>query len=168
MAPEPNSATNSLYLLVIEDDQDTRANLGDILRMDGHVVALYSSIAEALQHAEWPKIDVLIIDRNLPDGRAETWIPQLKQIASQMDIVVVTAYADLDSSIQALRERVADYLIKPINPEGLLASLHAIRRTRVIGREGIRRPSFGHVRGDHLGPSSQRKYRTLQPFPRRT
>lgn len=135
MAPETNSAATSLCLLVIEDDRDTRANLGDILGMDGHEVSLYASIAEALQHAEWPKIDVLIIDRNLPDGRAERWIPQLKQVASRMDIVVVTAYADLDSTIHALRERVADYLIKPINPESLLASLHAIGRRRLAEQE---------------------------------
>lgn len=124
-----------LRILVVEDEDDARANLQDILEMDGHAVKAAASAGKALDELMWPAPDVLIIDRNLPDGQAEEWIPAMKAKSTSMDTIVVTAYADLNGTIHAMREGVADYLIKPINPEALLASLHRIAERRQIERE---------------------------------
>ncbi|MDB5389870.1 MAG: todS 2 [Planctomycetaceae bacterium] len=112
-----------LRILVIEDDADTRANLQDILELDDHKVVTSSSVAEAMNCPDLNTISVIILDRRLPDGNAEDLIPRLKLEAPFADIIVVTGHADVESAILALRRGASDYIIKPINPEVLRASL---------------------------------------------
>lgn len=112
-----------LRILVIEDDADTRANLKDILELDGHQVETLSSVAEALSRKDLASISVVVLDRRLPDGNAEDLIPQIKQMIPAADIVVVTGFADIESAILALQRGATDYIIKPINPDVLRASL---------------------------------------------
>ncbi|MDB5339295.1 MAG: todS 2 [Planctomycetaceae bacterium] len=112
-----------LRILVIEDDEDTRANLQDILELDDHHVIAVSSVKEALAHTELMLTSVIVLDRRLPDGNAEDLIPQLKRSLPYADIIVVTGHADVESAILALQRGAADYILKPINPDILRASL---------------------------------------------
>lgn len=112
-----------LRILVIEDDEDTQANLRDILELDDHTVVSASSVAEALIHSDLAAISVVILDRRLPDGNAEDLIPRLKIAMPAADVIVITGFADVKSAILALQRGAADYIIKPINPDVLRASL---------------------------------------------
>lgn len=125
-------ASDELHVLIIEDDDDTRANLADILALDHYRVSSESSVATALRRCDWPRIDAIILDRKLPDGMAETLLPDLQARAPQAQTIIVTAYADLDGTIAALRLGAADYIIKPINPDALRASLRRIAAHRQI------------------------------------
>ncbi|HXG08215.1 MAG TPA: hybrid sensor histidine kinase/response regulator [Gemmataceae bacterium] len=107
----------SLHVLVIDDDADTRANLRDILELDGYWVETVGSAAEALQRDSWPSISAVLLDRKLPDSSAEELLPRLKQLAPDAAIVIVTGYADLEGAITAIRQGAADYITKPINPD---------------------------------------------------
>ncbi len=117
---------DSPNVLLVEDDPDTQANLCDILEIDGNRVAVAGSAKEALERKDWAGLRVVILDRRLPDGNAEELLPELKQLAPQADVIVVTGYADLDGTITALRQGAADYIIKPINADALRASLRRI------------------------------------------
>src|SRR5438046_3700895 len=103
---------NSLprHVLVVDDDADTRANLRDILELDGYAVAEAGTVAETLPRDNWPEFLAVILDRRLPDGTAEGLLPQLRQVAPQAAVVIVTGYADLNGAIDALRQGAADYL----------------------------------------------------------
>ena len=126
------AAIDPLRLLVVEDDDDTRANLVDILELDRHLVSTAKSVATALQDRDWSTIDGIILDRKLPDGSAETLLPKLREIAPQADVIIVTGFADLDGTITALRQGAADYIIKPINPEVLRATFARLAKQRRI------------------------------------
>jgi signal transduction histidine kinase/FixJ family two-component response regulator len=115
-----------IHVLVIEDDADTRANLCDILELDDYRVATAATAAEALRQKSWSQFSAIILDRKLPDGRAEDLLPRLKQLAPDAAILIVTGFADLDGAIAALRQGAADYILKPINADALRASLHRI------------------------------------------
>ena len=127
------SDVTPLKILVIEDDEDTRANLRDILELDDHCVVSAASVAEALCRPDLTTISVVVLDRRLPDGNAEDLIPQLKQAIPIADIIVVTGYADIESAILALQRGAADYILKPINPDVLRASL-----ARTVKQIGLR------------------------------
>jgi PAS domain S-box-containing protein len=116
-------ADPELRVLVIEDDADTRANLRDILELDGYQVAMAGSAKEALARQDWPEFSAIILDRKLPDGTAEEMLPRLKQAAPDAGVIIVTGYADVEGAIAALRQGAADYILKPINPEVLRARL---------------------------------------------
>jgi signal transduction histidine kinase len=117
-----------MRILVVEDDPDTRANLRDILEMDGHEVDEADSIAKALDRSNWADYGAILLDRRLGDGQAEQLLPKLRLLAPRAATIIATGYADLDGTINALREGAWDYILKPINPGALLASLARIDR----------------------------------------
>jgi signal transduction histidine kinase len=114
---------SNLGILIIEDDADTRNNLHDILELDDHEVFQAGTVAEALAIENWLAIHLVILDRKLPDGSAEEVLPRMKTIAPHVAVIIVTGYADLDSTIAAMRLGAYDYILKPINPEALRASI---------------------------------------------
>src|SRR4051812_1762354 len=110
-------------VLVVDDDADTRANLRDILEMDEYVVAEAATASEVLCRHNWPDFLAVVLDRRLPDGSAEELLPRLHELAPEVAVLIVTGYADLSGAIDALRQGAADYILKPINPDALRASL---------------------------------------------
>lgn len=123
--------SGAIRILVIEDDVDTRANLRDILEMDGYEVELASQISEALNRNDWSEYTAILLDRRLPDGTAEELLPKLSKLAPGAAVIVVTGHADFEGTVTALQHGVSDYILKPIAPESLLASLKRIVRVRV-------------------------------------
>jgi PAS domain S-box-containing protein len=119
-----------MLALVVEDDPDTRANLCDILELDDWRVETAGSIAEVFARRDWAQTVLVILDRRLPDGSAEEVLPRLKSLAPDAAVVVATGYADLEGAIAALRYGAADYILKPINPDALRASLARIVERR--------------------------------------
>ena len=112
--------------MVIEDDADTRANLQDILELDDWRVETAGTAREVLDRRDWSDISVVILDRKLPDGDAEHLLPQIRRLAPLAAVIIVTGYADLNDAILALRYGAVDYLIKPVNPDALRASVSRI------------------------------------------
>ncbi len=119
-------------VLVIDDDDDTRANLCDILELDGLAATAVGSIAAAVDYLERHPVDSILLDRQLPDGTAEEALPRLKLLAPEAAVAVVTGYANLDGVIGALRERADDYLLKPVSPEQLRNSLAKFRERQQL------------------------------------
>ena len=119
-----------LTILLIEDDSDTRENLRDILEIDGHTVQCAGSAEEAKRVAQTSRAQIIILDRQLPDGRAELLLPDLVKLIHDVHVIVVTGYADLDSTIAAFRAGAADFILKPVNPDGLRNRIKHIARTR--------------------------------------
>ncbi|MGH7134561.1 MAG: response regulator, partial [Pirellulales bacterium] len=127
-----------MTVLVVEDDEDTRANLCDILELDGHRVDAVGTAREALAARDWSDVVMVILDRRLPDGSAEELLPRLKRLAPDADVIVATGYADLDGAIAALRNGAADYIIKPINATALRASLARTTERRRLAQAKTR------------------------------
>lgn len=129
--------TSPLDILVIEDDPDARENLRDILELDDHRVEVAGSAAEAKARDDWRRFAAVILDRRLPDTTAEQFLPVLKAAAPQAAVIVVTGYSDLQSVIAAMQQGASDYLLKPLNPDLLRASLERIaeRRRLTLAKE---------------------------------
>lgn len=118
--------TSPKNILILEDDADTRANLEDILSLEGYKIETASSIREALSRPSLDAVEMIVLDRKLPDGNAEDALPDLKRRAPNASVVVVTGYTDLAGVITALREGADDYLLKPVNPDLLKKSLNRL------------------------------------------
>ncbi len=120
----------SLNLLIVEDDEDTCLNLRDILELDRYSVESVSTAAAAFAIQTLSEKDVILLDRRLPDGLAEQVLPRFRSAVPQADVIIITGHADMDSAIEALRLGATDYLLKPINPEALRASLRRLAERR--------------------------------------
>jgi PAS domain S-box-containing protein len=126
---------DSLQILVIEDDPDTRANLRDILELDDHRVEVAGSAAEAFARDDWATFSAIILDRKLPDATADELLPRLRRAAPDAAVIVVTGYADLQGAISALRQGATDYILKPIEAEELRARLRRVAEDQRTGSE---------------------------------
>ena len=96
-------------VLVVEDDPDTSANLRDLLEAAGYVVHERSRLADSLSFTAWNDIAVILLDRRLPDGLGEKAIGQLKQVAPDAGVIVVTGHGDLHTAVEAMRRGADDY-----------------------------------------------------------
>ena len=112
-----------LAILLVDDDPGIRSSLSRILRRDGYRVDLAASATEALDRDHWSDYFAILLDRRLPDNAADNLLPQIIKRAPDAAVVVVTAYADLESSLAAIRAGAADYLLKPVAPDELRVRL---------------------------------------------
>jgi signal transduction histidine kinase len=117
-------------VLVVDDDPDTRANLRDILELDDWHVETAASVAEALDRADWSDYTAVLLDRHLPDGTADNLLPDVRRLAPEAALVIITGFADVDGAVAALRHGAADYIIKPISAEVLRVRLGRIAESR--------------------------------------
>ncbi len=124
-------------VLVVDDDPDARANLRDILDLDGYPVEEAGSVAQALARADWCRFGAVVLDRQLPDGTAEDLLPRLRRLAPDAAVVVVTGYADVRGAIAAFRLGAVDYVLKPVDPDDLRARLGRLAEARHV-RDALR------------------------------
>ena len=116
------SMVSSLNVLIVEDDTDARKNLRDVLSTDGYRVETATTAAEAFGRADLAETDVVILGRRLLDGYVEDVLPRLREIAPDASIIVATEYADLESTIAALRLGVAEKSLDAIKTESCFRS----------------------------------------------
>ena len=117
-------------VLVVEDDADTCTNLCDILELDGFCVSSVGTAEETFGIDDLNDFTAIVLDRRLPDGTADELLPRLRQEAPSAAIIIITGHADLDSTIAALRDGAADFILKPVNPDLFRASISRLRQLR--------------------------------------
>lgn len=122
-------------VLVVEDDPDASANIADILELDGYACDLASSIGEARARLQSGQYGTIVLDRILPDGQSIESLAEIRQLAPDATIIVITGQADLDGVVQALRHGASDYILKPINADALRATLARLQDAKASEAE---------------------------------
>ena len=117
---------SSFSVLIIEDDDDARNNMEDILLLDGYRIRTASHCLPALQAIEGNEFDAVIIDWRLPDGSGGDLIPMIHREQPDIPVIVVTGMRDFETPVEALRKGAYDFLTKPINPDMLRAVLRRL------------------------------------------
>lgn len=115
-----------LSVLIVEDDLDAQTNLQDILELEGYEAVTASCAGDVSSRRDLEQFDVILLDRNLPDGRGDDLLPYIRQAAPLTAVILVTGHANIEGAVTALRHGAADFLTKPIEPEVLLSRLSRI------------------------------------------
>jgi PAS domain S-box-containing protein len=139
----PSPATESLAVLVIEDDNSLLRTLRDILHHRGYSPMTAASGKEGLSlaaNASAPPA-VALIDLKLPDMDGMEVIGRLRDISAMTETVILTGHASVDSAVRALRQHTSDYLVKPVAPDQLLNTVERAgeRWQRRRAEEALRR-----------------------------
>ena len=114
-------------ILVVDDDADTCALIADILEDEGYRVHPCRSAERALEILKQEQFDVILSDIRMPRVTGIDLLLQVRRMKLPTAVVLITAYASLETAIQALRGEAFDYLIKPFS----LAELRATVRRAV-------------------------------------
>ena len=113
-------------VLIVEDDDDARRNMEDILSLDGYRTRCESHCLPAINAIESDSFDAVIIDWRLPDGDGGELIPLIVKHQPNAPVVVVTGIREFDTAVTALRRGAYDFLLKPVNPDALRSALRRL------------------------------------------
>jgi putative two-component system response regulator len=116
-------------ILVVDDEKDMRESISLILKKKLNGGADYSVITcgnahEALAAIKENNIDVVISDIKMPVTSGLEMLDQIRVFNKQLPVLLMTAYADLDVSLKAIREGAFDFILKPIHPDYLVHSVN--------------------------------------------
>jgi NtrC-family two-component system response regulator AlgB len=105
-----------LRVLVVDDEKNIRSTLALALESAGCAVGLAANAESALAHASREVFDLALVDLKLAESSGLDLIPRLVAASPGLDIVVITAYATIDTAVEAMRRGAIDYLPKPVTP----------------------------------------------------
>ncbi|MFA6584046.1 MAG: ATP-binding protein [Elusimicrobiaceae bacterium] len=102
-------------ILIVDDDDNLRDTLADLLEMEGFEVFQAASGAEAMSLVASQFFHVILMDFNLSDKTGIEVIRDIRGLNTDSQILMMTAHASLDTAVKAIQESVYDFLIKPVD-----------------------------------------------------
>jgi two-component system response regulator AtoC len=126
---------SGLRILVIEDEAAARQVLADVLSKAGYRVEGAGDAAAATARLARGDVDVALCDVHLPDGSGMDLLKQSRTAGIDATFVMVTAYASVETAVEALRAGAYDYLVKPVRHAELLHRLRQIESLRGLKEE---------------------------------
>jgi DNA-binding NtrC family response regulator len=120
-------------VLVIDDEEIMREILETLLTREGYEVRLASSGTEGLEFARAVPFDAAIVDIMMPGLDGIATLDELKRIDEDLAVIIITAYASVESAISAMKAGAFDYVTKPFkNDEVLVVLRNAMERRRLV------------------------------------
>ena len=102
-------------ILVIDDDKYIRSTVRDLLSSTGHEVKTIASAEEALKYLQSEYADLILLDVKLPGMDGLAFLERIQQLKYNIPVVVITGFANVDTSVQAMKLGAKDYIRKPFN-----------------------------------------------------
>ena len=152
------------HILLIEDDAGTANEIMLELAASGYVVTHRTLATEGLAAAHDADVDLLIVDRQLPDGEGLDLIAQMRTNGRRTPALVLSALGSLDDRVRGLRAGGDDYLAKPFALIELVARVEALLRRPNETRDT--RLIVGPLDLDLLAGAATRAGRALELLPR--
>lgn len=117
-----------MKIMLVEDEKITRKTLTDILKKENYDVNSFGDGTEALNALKQNNFDVVITDLRLPGTNGLDILKAAKETNSRIIVIIITAYATVETAIESLKLGAYDYLLKPFSPEQLLSILKHIEQ----------------------------------------
>lgn len=147
---------NEKTRILIIDDDTTGENLTRALRRKGYEITTAGTGQEAIEHILRQFYNVVLLNVELPDMHGIDVLISLKQIYPDIVVIMITAYASLESAVSALIQGASAYIIKPLNIDEVLVSIEdVLERQRLVIEnkrlfEEARRELTGRRRAEEL------------------
>ena len=110
-------------ILIVEDDLTFATMLKTWLCRKGFQVYTSSGISGACKELDENEIDLILSDLRLPDGDGTALLEWKKQKNSNIPVIIMTSYADIQSAVNAMKNGACDYVSKPVRPDELLKKI---------------------------------------------
>ena len=135
-------------LLIADDDPVALALLAEVLAGEGYTVRAASGGAACLELAAREPFELAIVDLRMPDMDGLEVIRRLAVIRPGIPIIILTAFAGIDTAIEAIRSGATDYLSKPFRMEQITIAVRRILESKRLARENVQ---YRQERADRFG-----------------
>lgn len=144
-------------VLIVEDEPIIRSTLREFLAGEGFLVTEAGTAADALVQVHQRDFVVAICDVRLPDGDGIQLLKRMLQINPELFVLIITAYATVESAVEAFKAGAYDYLVKPVLFDDLQHKLQRLFRYRelFVENQSLRRELSRQERFDELVGSSR-------------
>ena len=124
-----------MHILVIDDERAVREILADACRQAGYSVDEARNCTEAASKLVRGDVDLALCDIKMPDGNGVDLMRSIKESPIETNFIMVTAFASMETAVEALRAGASDYIIKPFNVEEVLHRVQQIAALRGLREE---------------------------------
>lgn len=122
-------------ILVVDDEEDILNILKFLLEKEGYEVDTAPNGEEALKKVERNTYDIVLTDLRMPGIDGMTVLEKTKEIRPSTEVVIMTAYASIESAVEAIKKGATDYLVKPFINEDLKMRIRRILEHRNLQKE---------------------------------
>jgi two-component system response regulator HydG len=155
-----------MHLLIVDDDPPVRHACAEIATSLGFIVLIADSVPSARAVLERSPVDLILLDLKLPGGGGLTLLEEVRSKTPDTVVVVMTAFATVNSAVEAMRIGAGDYLTKPFSLEELSTVLERAAHRRAFDAESRslrERLRSGRGMGNLIGssPAMEKLYRIL-------
>jgi DNA-binding NtrC family response regulator len=124
-------------ILVVDDEAVQRESLAVWLEQDGHVVDTAASGEEALERVQKQPYALYFVDLKMPGMDGIETMAEIHARQPDAAVVVITAYATVDTAISAMKEGAVEYVVKPCNPREVSLLVERILHLKSLERENV-------------------------------
>lgn len=110
-------------ILLIEDDEFTAGLIKEFLEEYNFKVDIVNTVTSAISNIKFEKYSIILLDINIPDFNGFEVLNFLNKNRINIPVIVVSAYSDKNTKLQAFKLGAVDYMVKPIDPEELEARI---------------------------------------------
>ncbi len=123
-------------ILIVDDEAIMAESMAAWLREDGYEVDTAASGREALEKSRATDYALYFVDLKMPGGMdgIETMI-EIRRLHPDAAVIIITAYATVDTAITAIKEGAQEYIVKPCNPEEISLLVGRIIKVKNLQRE---------------------------------
>jgi DNA-binding NtrC family response regulator len=111
--------TKKISILIVDDEESVRDSLFNWFMEDGYHVAVAENANRALSMLESESFDIILADIKMPGMDGLEMLRRIKILKSESIVIVMTAFATVDTAVQALKDGAFDYVTKPFDPDDL-------------------------------------------------
>jgi DNA-binding NtrC family response regulator len=104
----------------VDDEPDMAENVGLIVERAGYETTVETESTRVVNLLETKQPDLVVTDLMMPEMNGVELLEEIKVSHPQLPVIVVTAFASVDSAVEAMKKGASDYLSKPFSPEELL------------------------------------------------
>ncbi len=129
----------SKSILIAEDEEVLRESLAELFAGEGYEVVQAPDGAKARDIILQRPVDVVLSDIRMPHMDGVALLKEIRQIAPETPVIILTAYGTIDSAVEAMRMGAADYVLKPVQLDEILMRIDRALQLRdlVISRRQL-------------------------------
>ncbi|MGE5664073.1 MAG: sigma-54-dependent transcriptional regulator [Deltaproteobacteria bacterium] len=124
-------------ILVVDDEEIVRDSLASWLEEDGYDVETAENGMKALERLPLKEWSLALVDLKMPGMDGIQLMEEIKKTRPDMTIIIMTAFATVDTAVKAMKRGAYDYTVKPFNPEDLSMTIRKILEHQKLVKENI-------------------------------
>ena len=121
-----------MRILIIDDEENIRRITAVVLEAAGYETVSVENSAAALKQLESGAFDVAFLDLKLGGESGLELLPELLKASPHLEVIVFTAFASIETAVQAMRQGAVDYIPKPFTPEQIRQALSRVIESRKL------------------------------------